>query len=122
METEFPGAVPEIPVSDVDTAAAYYKNQLGFRIDWGSEAGGIAGISKGSCTRANVRRISLSFPAVEEAGDRFGSMATDPRHLTHAEAEALCALPSFGTGVLDVRPLGGLSCTPGPCVRMFRIP
>src|SRR5437867_1555307 len=27
----FPGAVPEIPVSDVDTAAAYYKNQLGFR-------------------------------------------------------------------------------------------
>jgi len=39
----FPGAVPEIPVSDVDTAAAYYKNQLA------SEDGGIAGISKGSC-------------------------------------------------------------------------
>ncbi len=45
----FPGAVPEIPVSDVDTAAAYYKNQLGFSIDWTSENGGIAGISKGSC-------------------------------------------------------------------------
>src|SRR5207247_4546246 len=45
----FPGAVPEIPVSDVDTAAAYYKNQLGFSIDWTSEDGGIAGISKGSC-------------------------------------------------------------------------
>ena len=49
MEHEFPGAVPEIPVRDVDTAAAYYKKQLGFRIDWGSEGGGIAGISKGSC-------------------------------------------------------------------------
>ena len=49
MEHEFPGAVPEIPVSDVDTAAAYYKNRLGFSIDWGGEDGGIAGISKGSC-------------------------------------------------------------------------
>src|SRR5204863_9693112 len=45
----FPGAVPEIPVSDVDTAAAYYKNQLGFSIDWTGVNGGIAGISKGSC-------------------------------------------------------------------------
>ena len=49
MEYEFPGAVPEIPVSDVDTAGAYYQNQLGFTVDWGGEDGGIAGISKGSC-------------------------------------------------------------------------
>lgn len=49
MEKEFPGAVPEIPVSDVDAAAAYYQNQLGFSIDWGGEDGGIAGISKGRC-------------------------------------------------------------------------
>ena len=49
MEHDFPGAIPEIPVRDVDTAAAYYKNQLGFSVDWGSEDGGIAGISKGSC-------------------------------------------------------------------------
>lgn len=49
MEHDFPGAVPEIPVSDVGTAAAYYKNQLGFSIDWSSEDGGIAGVSKGSC-------------------------------------------------------------------------
>ena len=49
MEHEFPGAVPEIPVSDVDMAAAYYTNQLGFSIDWGGEDGGIAGISKGGC-------------------------------------------------------------------------
>ena len=49
MEREFPGAVPEIPVSDIDTAAAYYRDQLGFSIDWGGEDGGIAGISKGSC-------------------------------------------------------------------------
>jgi catechol 2,3-dioxygenase-like lactoylglutathione lyase family enzyme len=46
MKYEFPGAVPEIPVDDVDQAAAYYVRSLGFHLDWG---GGIAGISKGHC-------------------------------------------------------------------------
>ena len=49
MEKEFPPAVPEIPVSSIDTAAAYYVNQLGFTVDWGGDDGGIAGISKGNC-------------------------------------------------------------------------
>jgi predicted lactoylglutathione lyase len=49
MEHDLPGAVPEIPVSNVDTAAAYYTNQLGFTTDWRSEDGPIAGISKGNC-------------------------------------------------------------------------
>jgi len=49
MEEDFPGAVPEIPVSDIDPALAYYKDQLGFTIDWKSDGDGIAGISKGSC-------------------------------------------------------------------------
>ncbi len=57
MEHEFPGAVPEIPVSDVDMAAAYYKNQLGFSIDWGGEDGGLAGISKGSCRMFLTNRV-----------------------------------------------------------------
>jgi hypothetical protein len=46
---EFPGAVPEIPVSDLKKAAAYYECNLGFSIDWGDETGGIIGISKGNC-------------------------------------------------------------------------
>src|SRR4030095_17025322 len=45
----FPQAVPEIPVSNVDTAAAYYVNVLGFSFDWGNDAGGIGGISQGDC-------------------------------------------------------------------------
>ena len=49
MEHDFPGAVPEIPVSDLDAAEAYYKNELGFTVDWGGADDGIAGISKGSC-------------------------------------------------------------------------
>lgn len=49
MNLEFPGAVPEIPVSDLKKAAAYYESSLGFSIDWGGEDGGIMGISKGHC-------------------------------------------------------------------------
>ena len=49
MRNAFPGAVPEIPVSDINKAAAYYESSLGFNIDWGGAEGGIAGISKGDC-------------------------------------------------------------------------
>ena len=49
MKHEFPGAVPEIPVSDINKAAAYYESNLGFSVDWGGEDGGITGISKGHC-------------------------------------------------------------------------
>ena len=47
----FPGAVPEIPVRDINAAAAYYQNNLGFTLDWGGEEGGLAGISQGNCRR-----------------------------------------------------------------------
>ena len=49
MLTRFPQAVPEIPVSNVDKAAEYYVNVLGFSFDWGSDEGGIGGISQGDC-------------------------------------------------------------------------
>lgn len=42
-------AVPEIPVRNVDEAAAYYVNALGFRFDWGNDEGGIGGLSQGQC-------------------------------------------------------------------------
>ena len=57
MNPEFPAAVPEIPVGDINKAAAYYENNLGFKIDWGGEEGGIAGISRGHC------RMFLTNPA-----------------------------------------------------------
>ena len=49
MATDFPQAVPEIPVSNVEHAAAYYVTVLGFTFDWGNDAGGIGGISQGDC-------------------------------------------------------------------------
>jgi uncharacterized glyoxalase superfamily protein PhnB len=50
MKADFPGAVPEIPVSDIDAALEYYHGRLGFIVDWGDPGGaGIAGISQGNC-------------------------------------------------------------------------
>jgi predicted lactoylglutathione lyase len=49
MNFEFPAAVPEIPVTDMNAALDYYGSKLGFNIDWGGTEGGIAGISKGDC-------------------------------------------------------------------------
>ncbi|MBI3208703.1 MAG: VOC family protein [Candidatus Solibacter usitatus] len=44
-----PAPVPEIPAGDVDKAVAYSVGTLGFTLDWGDGAGGIAGISRGTC-------------------------------------------------------------------------
>jgi len=49
MLAQFPRAVPEIPVSNVETAAEYYVKVLGFHFDWGDDKGGIGGISQGPC-------------------------------------------------------------------------
>src|SRR5947209_8587391 len=50
MNSAFPGAVPEIPVTDISEATAYYQHNLGFTLDWwGGEERGLAGISKGNC-------------------------------------------------------------------------
>lgn len=49
MNSTFPGAVPEIPVRDIDEAAAYYTSSLGFTVDWIGKDLGLAGISKGDC-------------------------------------------------------------------------
>jgi uncharacterized glyoxalase superfamily protein PhnB len=49
MKSEFPTAVPEIPVSSINEAVAYYQSNLGFTLDWGDEELGLAGISNGNC-------------------------------------------------------------------------
>jgi uncharacterized glyoxalase superfamily protein PhnB len=61
MNARFPQAVPEIPVENVDQAAGYYVQALGFTLDWGDDSGGIAGISQGDC------RIFLTNAPFREA-------------------------------------------------------
>jgi uncharacterized glyoxalase superfamily protein PhnB len=66
MKPEFPPAVPEIPVSAIAAAARYYRERLGFVLDWGGEELGLAGISKGSC------RIFLASAAYREGYGNVG--------------------------------------------------
>lgn len=47
MTEDFPGAVPEVRVSDLARAAVYYEKCLGFSWDWGVE--GIGQVSRGLC-------------------------------------------------------------------------
>jgi hypothetical protein len=54
MTDDFPSAVPEIPVNDVDRAATYYTEHLGF-------------ISSSSST---TRRFSLPRPRTHAAQNR----------------------------------------------------
>lgn len=49
MYRDFPPAVPEVPVTDIAKAAAYYEKNLGFKVDWVAAEYGLAGISKGEC-------------------------------------------------------------------------
>jgi uncharacterized glyoxalase superfamily protein PhnB len=49
MRLALPPAVPEIPVTDLPSALAYYQRQLGFTLDWHEESLGLAGISSGRC-------------------------------------------------------------------------
>lgn len=49
MRSDFPGAIPEIPVSDITAAAGYYRDRLGFTVDWSDEELGLAGVSRGNC-------------------------------------------------------------------------
>jgi uncharacterized glyoxalase superfamily protein PhnB len=59
MPAQFPKAIPEIPVTNVEQAAEYYVRVLGFHFDWGNDQGGIGGISQGECrmflTKASFR-------------------------------------------------------------------
>jgi predicted lactoylglutathione lyase len=44
---QFPSVCPEIPVSSLPPALAYYRDQLGFDIDWSDEQLGLACLSRG---------------------------------------------------------------------------
>jgi predicted lactoylglutathione lyase len=49
MIPELPGAVPEIPVSDVSAATTYYRDNLSFSLDWVAADIDLAGISRDNC-------------------------------------------------------------------------
>ncbi len=63
MSEPFPGAVPQMPVSDVKRAALYYEKCLGFHWDWGTQ-------DIGQVSRENCRLFLTSDASDEGAGTR----------------------------------------------------
>lgn len=108
MSFEFPGAVPEIPVSDLKAAVAYYENNLGFSIDWGGESGGIAGISKGHCRmfltnnafrghyhNAGPVLVWLNLDSKEQVNELFGLWCASQAKIVSAPASKPWGLYEF---------------------------
>lgn len=44
---KFPAACPEIPADDLAASASYYRDRLGFNVDWMDEALGLGQLSRG---------------------------------------------------------------------------
>lgn len=43
----FPAICPEVPVKNLALALAFYRDRLGFTVDWSDEQLGLAGLSRG---------------------------------------------------------------------------
>src|SRR5436190_14373524 len=70
MIPELPGAVPEIPVSDVVAATTYYRDRLSFNLDWLAEDIGLAGISRDNC------RLFLAGPPMRNEDGNLSPVVT----------------------------------------------
>ena len=70
MLPELPGAVPELPVSDVVAASEYYRDKLSFSVDWLEADIALAGISRDQC------RLFLAGPAFREACGNVSPVST----------------------------------------------
>lgn len=65
---KFPAACPEIPAADVVKATAYYRDQLGFTLDWISEDADLAQVSRGDS------RLFVTSPSFREGWGDFGKV------------------------------------------------
>ena len=63
---ELPGAVPEIPVSDITAATTYYRDNLSFSLDWVDAERALAGISRDNC------RLFLAGPPFRNERSNVG--------------------------------------------------
>ena len=83
MMPDLPGAVPEIPVSDLDAAATYYRDRLGFDLDWVEAEIALAGISRNDC------RLFLAGPPFRAERGNASPVVTWLNLSSKAEVDAL---------------------------------
>ena len=67
---QLPGAVPEIPVSDLTAAATYYRDNLSFALDWLAEDIALAGVSRNDC------RLLLAGPVFRQSRGNVAPAST----------------------------------------------
>ena len=114
MKSEFPSAVPEIPVRNINEAVAYYQSSLGFTLDWGGEELGSAGISKGNCriflANQNFRKgygnvgptlTWLNLDSKEEVDDLYRVWSASNAKLISAPESKPWGLHEFAAADLD---------------------
>lgn len=115
MIPELPGAVPEIPVSDVVAATEYYRDSLSFTIDWYEPEISLAGVSRDGC------RLFLAGPDFREGGGSTSPVVTwlnlsskrevdDLYHAWHGAGAIVLAAPeskSFGLHEFTAADLDG---------------
>ena len=105
---KFPGAVPEIPVKNIDEAIAYYERTLGFTVDWSEAELGLAGISRGDCRmflanegfRARYGNVGptliwLNLGSKEEVDDLYREWHSSGAKLTSAPESKPWGLHEF---------------------------
>ena len=80
---DLPGAVPEIPVSDVGAAAEYYRDRLRFSVDWLEADIMLAGVSRDEC------RLFLAGPAFRGQRGTAGPVSTWLNLQSKAEVDEL---------------------------------
>lgn len=83
MIPELPGAVPEIPVSDLTAAATYYRDRLSFTLDWVEPDIALAGISRDDC------RLFLAGPPFRTARGNVSPVVVWLNLRGKAEVDAL---------------------------------
>ena len=79
----FPAPCPEIPVADLTAALAYYRDRLGFEIDWSDDVLGLAGISRGEA------RLFMATTFFREGQNNAGPLVLWINLTGRAEIDAL---------------------------------
>ena len=81
----FPAPCPEIPVADLAATLAFYRDRLGFEVDWSDEALGLAGLSRGEA------RLFMANAGFREGQSNAGPIVLWINLTSRAEIDALHA-------------------------------
>ncbi len=114
MTPKLPSAIPEIPVTNIDDALAYYRDCLGFSLDWGSQQLGLAGISKEGCRLFLASReyrkdfgnhapilLWLNLESIEEVDDLYRTWALRKARLKSSPESKPWGLHEFTVEDID---------------------